>query len=162
MLSIATALDRTGFQDWLIQRVSGFILAAYALFLLGFWILQPEIDYMNWQILFNYGYMRFFSMVVLLSILAHAWIGLWIVSTDYLKNVFVRLAFQLIVYLLLLFYFICADTVCERVGYTLETSATFLSFLANCNAARIPEPPAPIITTSNNISGIFKLKLNPT
>src|SRR5450756_1721798 len=43
----------------------------------------------------------------------------------------------------------CAATVCERVGNTLDSTATFSPACANCNAARIPEPPAPTTTTSN-------------
>lgn len=107
MLSIATALGRTGLQDWLIQRVTAVILALYGLLLFAFWILQPNLNFINWQILFGDGYMRFFSIVALLSVLAHAWVGLWIVSTDYIKNMPARLLFQISVYLLLLFYFIC-------------------------------------------------------
>src|SRR3989338_5786660 len=46
----------------------------------------------------------------------------------------------------------CAETVCERVGYTFEITATLYCFLlcANCNAARMPAPPAPTITASNS------------
>src|SRR3989339_778002 len=42
----------------------------------------------------------------------------------------------------------CAATVCERVGNTLDSTATFSPACASCNAARIPEPPAPTTTTS--------------
>ncbi|KAG0162131.1 hypothetical protein DFQ30_003207, partial [Apophysomyces sp. BC1015] len=43
----------------------------------------------------------------------------------------------------------CAATVCERVGNTLESTATDRPAFASCSDARIPEPPAPTITTSN-------------
>src|SRR3989338_9222396 len=42
----------------------------------------------------------------------------------------------------------CAATVCERVGNTLDSTATFSPACASCNAARIPAPPAPTTTTS--------------
>ncbi len=43
----------------------------------------------------------------------------------------------------------CAATVCERVGNTLESTATFMPALDSSSAARSPEPPAPTITASN-------------
>src|SRR5512132_1031758 len=43
----------------------------------------------------------------------------------------------------------CAATVWERVGNTLDTTATFRPARASCSEARMPEPPAPTITTSN-------------
>src|SRR5688500_14887367 len=43
----------------------------------------------------------------------------------------------------------CAATVCERVGKTLDSTATFRPARASCSEARMPEPPAPTITTSN-------------
>ena len=43
----------------------------------------------------------------------------------------------------------CAATVCERVGNTLESTATLRPASESCSEARMPEPPAPTITTSN-------------
>src|SRR5438067_1613970 len=43
----------------------------------------------------------------------------------------------------------CAATVCERVGNTFESTHTDRPARASCSDARIPEPPAPTITTSN-------------
>src|SRR3982750_260097 len=42
-----------------------------------------------------------------------------------------------------------AATVCERVGNTLESTATLRPARASCSDARMPEPPAPTMTTSN-------------
>src|SRR6185295_8599895 len=42
----------------------------------------------------------------------------------------------------------CAATVCERVGKTLVSTATLRPARASCSDARIPEPPAPTMTTS--------------
>src|SRR5512146_554004 len=43
----------------------------------------------------------------------------------------------------------CAATVCERVGNTLDSTATFRPARDSCREARMPEPPAPTMTTSN-------------
>src|SRR5471032_3185658 len=42
-----------------------------------------------------------------------------------------------------------AATVCERVGNTLDNTATLRPASDSCSDARMPEPPAPTITTSN-------------
>lgn len=106
MLSIATSLGRSGFQDWLIQRISAVILAVYTLFLLTFCFMQPELNIMVWQKLFNCSSMKYASFVALLSLVMHAWIGIWTVSTDYLKTPWFRLCVQILVYIMLLFYLI--------------------------------------------------------
>src|SRR5690606_33894723 len=43
----------------------------------------------------------------------------------------------------------CAATVCERVGKTLDSTATRMPASDNCSAARKPAPPAPTTTASN-------------
>src|SRR5260221_3150315 len=48
----------------------------------------------------------------------------------------------------------CAATVCERVGNTLESTATFRPAVDSCSAARRPEPPAPTTTASYLRTGI--------
>src|SRR4051812_34270996 len=51
----------------------------------------------------------------------------------------------------------CAATVCERVGNTLESTATLRPARASCRDARMPEPPAPTITTSKRRRVMFLL-----
>src|SRR5205085_4676598 len=47
----------------------------------------------------------------------------------------------------------CAATVCDRVGNTFESTATFRPACASSSEARMPEPPAPTITASNLRTG---------
>src|SRR5436305_14631717 len=51
----------------------------------------------------------------------------------------------------------CAATVWERVGNTLDSTATFKPASASCSEARMPEPPAPTITASKRRVGIGDL-----
>jgi succinate dehydrogenase / fumarate reductase membrane anchor subunit len=104
MVTQATNASRSGLTDWLIQRVSAVILALYALFILGYLILQPQLDYSGWQQLFSYNWMRIFSLLSLLALVAHAWVGLWTIATDYLKPPALRLIVQLIFLLALFVY----------------------------------------------------------
>lgn len=103
MLNLTTALGRNGLQDWVLQRVSAVILAAYSIFLLTFWLLNTSYDPIPWQVLFSFEIVRYSTVLALLAVLVHAWIGIWIVSTDYVKSASLRLIILFSVYGFLLF-----------------------------------------------------------
>lgn len=86
MVTSVTSFGRSGLYDWLIQRVSAVVLAAYTLFLTAYLIMNPELTYEQWSDLFSQLWMRVFSLAALLSFVTHAWIGLWSVVTDYLTE----------------------------------------------------------------------------
>ena len=106
MVGNVTSLTNNGLRDWLIQRVTALVLAAYTIFLLIFLVMHHDLDFSTWQELFASTFVRTFSLLALLSVLLHAWIGLWTISTDYLKCVYGRLSFQIITFLALLSFFI--------------------------------------------------------
>lgn len=84
MVTNVTNLSRSGLYDWMVQRVSAVVLAAYVLFLLGFLILNPGLTHAEWQALFGQNWMRIFSLLTLVALSVHAWVGMWTISTDYL------------------------------------------------------------------------------
>lgn len=106
MVGNITSLTGNGLRDWLIQRISAVILGLYVIFLVGFGIFNPDLQYDSWHSLFVNSGMRVASVLVLLALLAHAWIGIWTVITDYIKTTAWRLTVQLIVIVLLLACFI--------------------------------------------------------
>ncbi len=102
MVNTVTNWGRNGLADWLVQRVSGVVLLAYML-VVGFYLLcsGSDLSYEQWSGYFDSTFMRVFSTAAVLSIVSHAWIGLWSVSTDYLterlmggRATVLRLAFQ--------------------------------------------------------------------
>jgi len=93
-LTNVTSLTGLGLRDWLVQRVSAVILAAYILFLIGFILLNAPLQFNDWQNLFANSWMRIFSILALLSLVMHAWVGMWTIATDYLKITWMRLIFQ--------------------------------------------------------------------
>ncbi len=99
-------LITSGFKNWLLQRISAVILAAYVLFLAGFWFTQPVVNYAAWYKLFSCELMKFATLFVLLALVIHSWLGIWIVTTDYLKSASIRLCVQTAVYIVLLFYLV--------------------------------------------------------
>lgn len=84
MVTAVTSMGRSGLYDWLMQRVSAVILLAYFLYLGG--VLACGVDYGAWKELFSQTWMRVFSMLALVSLGVHAWVGLWVVFTDYLTE----------------------------------------------------------------------------
>ncbi|MDO3382079.1 succinate dehydrogenase, hydrophobic membrane anchor protein [Gilvimarinus algae] len=84
MVTAITNLGRSGLYDWLIQRLSAVAMTAYVVFLVIYLVANPELSFEQWRTLFDQLWMRVFSLITLISILAHAWIGLWAVLTDYI------------------------------------------------------------------------------
>ncbi len=107
------SLGRNGLSDWLIQRVSAVILGIYFIGLLGFMLMTPDLGYAEWQTLFSRTWMRIASLAALLALCAHAWIGMWVIATDYLNNYMIgnkgtviRLTFQAACALLIFIYLV--------------------------------------------------------
>ena len=96
MVTNVTSLGRSGLYDWMMQRVTAVILAVYTVFIFGFLLLNPDLTYPQWKELFDNTFVRIFSLLALLSLGGHAWVGLWTIATDYLKATGVRFIFQAI------------------------------------------------------------------
>ena len=84
MVTAVTSMGRSGLYDWMMQRVSAVILLSYFIFI-GV-VLAGGVDYASWKALYAQTWMRIFSLLALLSLGAHAWVGLWAVFTDYLTE----------------------------------------------------------------------------
>jgi len=94
MVTQVTSFGRSGLYDWMVQRVSAVVLSLYTIFIVGYLVLNPELTYDQWSGLFETTWMRIFSLLTFLSIGVHSWIGLWSISTDYIKATGVRFFFQ--------------------------------------------------------------------
>jgi len=86
MLTQITSLTKNGLRDWLIQRVSAIILVLYLAFILGFIIGHHPIGFQEWYALFHHTGMKAFTILALLSLMLHSWVGVWTVLTDYVPN----------------------------------------------------------------------------
>ncbi len=86
MVTAVSTLGRNGLGDWIIQRLTAVVLGAYTIFLVAFILSNPDLQFAQWQDLYSQQWMRIFSLLALVSIAAHAWIGLWSVVNDYLTD----------------------------------------------------------------------------
>ena len=99
MVMNVTSLTGNGLRDWLIQRVTALVLASYTSFFLFYFLVTPPTRVEEWQALFSTNTMRIASLMALLSLVLHAWIGIWTVMTDYVKPVTLRLPLQIFIIL---------------------------------------------------------------
>lgn len=107
MVNSVTNFGRNGLYDWVIQRLSAVILAVYTLFLLGFVIATPDMTFAQWHGLFDQTWMKVFSVAAIISICAHAWVGMWTISTDYITgSTSLRFIFQLVCAVFLFTYLV--------------------------------------------------------
>ncbi len=97
-----------GLRDWLAQRVSAVVMAVYVLAMAVWALLQPAFGYDVWTELFSGNLMRSFSLLFLLSLFYHAWVGVRDIVMDYVKPAGVRLLIHVLVILALILYAIWA------------------------------------------------------
>lgn len=105
MVVNASTLGRTGKQDWLLLRASAIIIALYTFYIVSF-IVTTDLNYTVWRTFFAFPITKIFTILTLISILVHAWIGLWQVLTDYVKSIALRLSLQLFFIVILMTYLI--------------------------------------------------------
>lgn len=105
---VVNQISRRGYRDWLVQRITALLSGIYTIFIIIFLIINYPISYRQWYFLFTHLTMKFFTLLVIFSVLWHAWIGMWTIFTDYVKNKLTRLTLEIIVCLLLVSYFIWA------------------------------------------------------
>ena len=94
MVTNLLSYRRSGVADWIIQRFSALILAAYTIVMVVWLVVNGmELTFAQWQGFIGQTWMRIFTLLTILALASHAWIGLWTVATDYLKKRVIRVAF---------------------------------------------------------------------
>lgn len=89
MVKVAGTFGRSGVHDYILIRASAIVLLAYVLYLFGF-IAYSDSTYEVWQGFFSLTLTKVFTLFALIAMLVHAWIGIWQVLTDYVKNTLLR------------------------------------------------------------------------
>lgn len=102
MVTNVTSLTGNGLKDWLIQRVTAIYLLIYIAGWLGYFLCHAHVDYNQWHAVITNPWVQVTTVLALFAIILHAWIGIWTVTTDYIKCTALRLSIQLVVLLGLL------------------------------------------------------------
>lgn len=106
MVNDVSTLGRNGLHSWLLLRASAIIITLYIIYILSFVVTSGPITFTVWHGFFTATTTKVFTLLTLLSVLVHAWIGLWQVLTDYVKPVALRLILQFAIVVVLLVYFL--------------------------------------------------------
>lgn len=93
-----------GLRDWLMQRITAVVMAVYLVALTGYLLAQPYVDYDVWSALFSGQGMRTCSLLFLLSLFYHAWVGMRDIVMDYVGLAGVRLVIHVLVIVALMLY----------------------------------------------------------
>jgi len=98
------SLTSSGIKDFFVQRVTAVIIAVYFSYLLleTLYLSQTgALNYDSWRGLFTDGmFFRIATLMAYLAMFFHAWVGIWIISGDYIKcawaSALVMLSFVLV------------------------------------------------------------------
>jgi succinate dehydrogenase / fumarate reductase membrane anchor subunit len=83
-----------GVGDFLLQRLTALILAVFVAILAVRVLAAGELTYVAWASIFVPMWMKLLTLVGLLALLYHAWVGVKDIWMDYVKPVWVRLLLQ--------------------------------------------------------------------
>ena len=97
---------RAGVRDWLVQRISAVLLLAYIIVLAILILKQTSLNYASWQQIFSPTWFKIASLIAILSVCMHAWVGVWTIFTDYVNYSIVRFVLMLISVIALVGYFV--------------------------------------------------------
>lgn len=97
-----------GLRDWLMQRVTAAVMVAYTVLIVAVLVAAPPMDYGFWKALFANQWMRLATLLFLVSLYLHAWVGVRDILMDYVHPTAVRLTLQILVILALAFYTVWA------------------------------------------------------
>ncbi|MFT4191285.1 MAG: succinate dehydrogenase, hydrophobic membrane anchor protein [Comamonas sp.] len=85
-----------GLRDWLIQRITGGLMALFTVILLAQVIFTSgPIGYEQWAGIFAAQWMKVLTFCVIVSLLYHAWVGVRDIWMDYVKPVALKIALNI-------------------------------------------------------------------
>jgi succinate dehydrogenase / fumarate reductase membrane anchor subunit len=93
-----------GLRGWLVQRVSAVVMAIYTILLAVALATARPAGYAAWKALFGHGLVRVATLLFVVSVLLHAWVGMRDILMDYVKPAGLRLALHVAVILVLAGY----------------------------------------------------------
>jgi len=100
-----------GLGDWLLQRLTAVVMAIYTVAALAAIVWWAPATQADWRALFSGAFFRPFTMLFLVALLYHAWVGMRDILMDYVHPTGIRLALQSAVAVVLLLYLIWSASI---------------------------------------------------
>ena len=95
-----------GLRDWLLQRLTAIVMAVYTVVVLAALAWHAPASSAEWKAVFSGVFLRLATMLFIVALLYHAWVGMRDILMDYVKPTFLRLTLEAIVGLVLLGYLV--------------------------------------------------------
>lgn len=80
-----------GTSQWLRQRLTAVVMAVYTVLAIGTLVIARPESHAEWKALFAPGWVRVITLLFILSLCYHAWIGMRDILMDYAKPTGLRL-----------------------------------------------------------------------
>ena len=93
-----------GLRDWLAQRVTAVLMALFTIVVLIQFLMPGQLGYDHWAAIFAPQWMKLATLLFLLSLFYHAWVGVRNIFMDYVKPNGLRLALYAVVIAALVVY----------------------------------------------------------
>lgn len=103
-----------GTGPWLRQRLTAVIMAVYTVLVIAMLLIMRPNGYEEWKAVFAPGWMRLATLLFLLSLCYHAWVGMRDILMDYAKPAGLRLALHTLVVIALAGYAVWAVNILWR------------------------------------------------
>ena len=88
---------RYGLRDWMVQRVTGALMAVFTIALLAqVLISKGPMGYDRWAGIFASQWMKGLTFAVIVALIWHAWVGVRDIWMDYVPSVGMRLLLQIL------------------------------------------------------------------
>jgi succinate dehydrogenase / fumarate reductase membrane anchor subunit len=100
-----------GLSEWLLQRLTAVVMAIYTVVAFGYVLYRKPAGYADWTAMFSGPFFRLFTMLFIVALLYHAWVGVRDILMDYIRATGVRLVAQCVVGVALLFYLLWSASV---------------------------------------------------
>jgi succinate dehydrogenase / fumarate reductase membrane anchor subunit len=84
-----------GMRDWLAQRATAIVMAAYTVILLITFLSAREFSYEAWAGVFAMQWFKVVTFVAFVALFYHVWVGVRDIWMDYVKSVGLRLTLQI-------------------------------------------------------------------
>jgi succinate dehydrogenase / fumarate reductase membrane anchor subunit len=93
-----------GTRGWLAQRITALVMALYTPVALYIFLSRAPWTYEAWKAFFAQGWVRIATLLFVVSLAWHAWVGVRDILMDYIKHDGLRLALLVVTVLLLAGY----------------------------------------------------------
>ncbi len=85
-----------GLRDWLAQRLTSLLLALFTVAVVVQVLMPGALDYYKWSAMFSHQWMKVLTLVAIVSLGYHVWVGMRNIWMDYVKPVSLRLVFDFV------------------------------------------------------------------